>query len=331
MQGTRERPHEGTSHALDDKDFITVKEVPMVTYRELYRVTQGVYREVAERESLDLNPLLPLAESLVAALGGPEQVDFDKEGAVRPSFYQTVMSNVPEPHDWAAHAVHVAVLAVNLGGGWGYAPEELVKLALASLLHGVGMMRIPQSVLEHSGPLTPEQRTVVESHPIRGAELIAGLGPEFEWLQTVILQEHERHRGQGYPHGLSEKNIHEYARIIGLADTFVSMTHPRPWRDPLAPYNAATEIVYVRKGEFDPRLIKTFIKRVTIFPVNSLVRLNNLTIGRVLIVHDDAPLRPTIEILHDPRLRPPYVAKVLDLRDHPLLHVVGYASEKDLP
>lgn len=307
------------------------KEERMTNYEELCEVTGGIYRAVAEGESLDIHSLYPLVEAFIATLVDPEWVDFDEEGNVRPTFYRAVMSDVPESQDWAAHAVHVATLAVNLGGGWGYAPAELVNLALASLLHGVGMMRVPQSVLEHAGLLTLEQRTVVESHPVRGAELLSGVGPQFKWLQNVILQEHERHGGQGYPHKLSGKDIHEFARIIGLADTFISMTHPRPWRQPRAPHDAAKEIVYLRKGEFDPRLIKAFIQRVTVFPINSLVKLNSHAIGRVLIVHDDAPLRPTVEVLYNPHAGRAPVARVLDLRDHPLLHVVGSVSENDLP
>ena len=131
------------------------------------------------------------------------------------------------------------------------------------------MMRIPHSLLEKTGPLSSEDRTLIESHPVLGAELLYDLDKEFDWLQKVLLQEHERHGGQGYPNKLSGKHIHLYARIIGMADTFISRTHPRPWRSARSPHEAAKEIGFVLRDEFDLQLIKLFFQRVTVFPLNS--------------------------------------------------------------
>lgn len=312
-------------------DFIPDEEEPKVLYEGFYKVTNSIYQGVADGSIFNFTPLLPVAEELVTSVMRPEEAVAEREEPLLPSFYREVISSIPEHLDWAAHAIHVATLSVKLGDGFGYSKEELAKLALAGLLHGVGMMTIPRSLLEEEGPLSSEQRSLIESHPIRGAELLSGAGPKLELLQTVLLQEHERHQGQGYPNKLSGKDIHEFARFIGLIDTFVSMTHPRPWRPARSPHEAAKEIVYIRKDEFDPRLLKLFINRVSIFPLGSLVKLTTNEIGQVVVVHEDEPLRPTVKILQDHNGEPLSKDQVLDLRrKNHLIAITGSASDEEL-
>ena len=313
----------------DKEEFVPIEEETIDLYKDIYKGTSVIYEAAAEGGPLDIAPLGSLAEALVASMVRHD-TDIGDEEITRNSLYLAVMVTASGPMDWAAHAINVATLAVRLGSGRNYDHKELSKLALAGLLHGVGMMGIPSSILEQSGPLSSKQRSVIESHPLRGEELLSGLGSNFEWLKTVIAQEHERHQGQGYPRGLSGKDIHEFASLIGLVDSFAAMTHPRSWRPAITPHKAAKEIVFTRKNEFDPRLIKLFLQKLSIFPINSLVKLSNNLVGRVLIVHEDSPLRPTIEILHDPHEGHAAEHKVFDLRKRPLIYIVGAISERAL-
>ncbi len=292
-------------------------------------ITSGIYQSATNGASFDISPLLSVAESLSVSIIRSEGAETDGN-LPSSSIYSEVISSAIEPGDWASQAVHVATLSVNLAIGLGYSKEELEKLALAALLHGVGMMRIPRSVLEKAGHISSEDRRLIESHPVLGAELLLGLGNEFDWLEKVVLQEHERHGGQGYPNKLSGKHIHPYARIIGMADTFVSMTHPRPWRSARSPHEAAKEIGFVLRDEFDLQLIKLFLQRVTVFPLNSLVKLNNGSIGKVVATNMDSPLRPWVDVLLGPYGEPSLESKPLDLRKNLILHVVGTVSDEGL-
>lgn len=300
-------------------------------YNRIYQATCRVYEDAANRGAIDIAPMLPMAEALVETLTQPEPHQEDSEEQVPPpTFYREVMVATTASLDWPAHALHVATLAVKIGMGAGYSEEALKRLALAALVHDVGMVRMPSAILESSGKLTPQERSVIHTHPDQAAEIVDGLGEEYGWLKRVVEQEHERYRGQGYPHGLSGKEIDEFARIIGMVDTFVAMTQPRPWRPPLTPHEAAKELVYVRKDEFDPTFVKLFLKKISIFPLKSLVRLSNNEIGQVVVVHEDSPLRPTLLILQPPRHQQMAEEKVLDLRKRPLLYITGSVAEKDL-
>ncbi|MDA2932464.1 HD domain-containing protein, partial [Nitrospinae bacterium AH-259-F20] len=305
------------------------EEEPKVLYEKIYEGTSTLYRAAAEGDGLMIAPMHPLAELLADSVTRPEE-EIGDDGPLPPSLYRDIMVTPSPSLDWVAHAIQVATVALKFGAGLGYSHDELTKLALAGLLHDVGMMTIDPSVLDNPGSLSSDQRSAVQKHPERGAELLAEAGAEFEWLQKVALQEHERFQGQGYPHHISGKEIDEYAQIIGLVDTFVAMTQPRPWRPAITPHEAAKEIVYIHKGEFNPRFIKLFLQNVTIFPINSLVKLNNNVIGRVIAVHKDMPLRPTIEILYAPHEKHMAEHSVLDLRNHPLLHIIEPVTDEEL-
>jgi hypothetical protein len=315
--------------AVPEEPPLPSEEDSRVLYEKVYAGTNTIYRAAAVGDSLVVAPLQPLAEMLANEVTRPEE-EVGNDGPLTPSIYRDIMLTPSPPLDWVAHAIQVAAMGLKLGAGRGYSHDELTKLALGGLLHDVGMMTVDPSILENPGRLSSGQRAAVQKHPERGAALLAESGSEFEWLQKVVLQEHERYQGQGYPYHISGKEIDEYAQIIGLVDTFVAMTQPRPWRQAITPHEAAKEIVYISKDEFNPRLIKLFLQNVTIFPINSIVKLNNHAIGRVLNVHEDAPLRPTIEVLYAPHERPQADQDVLDLRNHPLLYIIGPVTDKEL-
>lgn len=300
-------------------------------YDEVYKEVSLIYEDAANSQKINIEPLLPLVEILSQAMAQPEpEEEIASETLPEPTFYREVMVATTASLDWPAHSIHVATLAVKIGAGAGYKNEVLASLAIAGLVHDVGMMRMPLTILENPEPLSSEERAVIQTHPIEGAEIIGQLGPDYEWLQAVVLQEHEQHRGQGYPHGISGREIDEFARIIGMVDAFVAMTQPRPWRPPMTPHEAAKELIYIRKDNFDPKFVKLFLKKVTIFPINSIVRLSNNEIGQILSVHEDLPLRPTIEVLQPNRGKKVIEHKILDLRKRPLLYITGSVSEKEL-
>src|SRR5690242_19965317 len=129
-----------------------------------------------------------------------------------------------------SNMVNVSILATKLGMGIGYQREALIGLALAGLLHDVGMLQLSESLLSNPGKLSEEERAQIRQHPEIGFQMLSKLGAQYAWLAQVAWQEHERWNGQGYPRGLKGDQIHEYARIIGIVDIFDALVSPRPYR-----------------------------------------------------------------------------------------------------
>ena len=156
------------------------------------------------------------------------------------------------------HSRKVNAYAVALAEAIGLPPDEVSRISTAALLHDIGKIAIPDSILNKKGKLRPEDWEVIKSHPRLGASIVANV-PSLVPCGDGILYHHERWDGTGYPEGLKGEAIPLDARILAIADAFDAMVSTRPYRGAY-PHDKALEAL--RKGagtEFDPKLVGVFI------------------------------------------------------------------------
>jgi putative nucleotidyltransferase with HDIG domain len=230
-----------------------------------------------------------------------------------------------------SHSVNVAILSIQLGRKLRYGEKELEELGVAALFHDIGLSQLPEGLLEKSGSYTRAETELVRKHPSLGREILRRLGADFQIPSVVAHQHHERESGQGYPEGLKADEVHEYAKIVGLADVFEALIHSRPHRAAAPPFRAVQTILVEEKEAFSPRLCKALVGAVSFFPLYSYIRLNSNAIGQVMEVSDAFPLRPVVRLLVDPKGKRLAGGKVVDLREAPLLYVTDVLSEENLP
>jgi HD-GYP domain-containing protein (c-di-GMP phosphodiesterase class II) len=218
--------------------------------------------------------------------------------------------------------VNVSILATEIGMGVGYPRADLVRLAHAGLLHDVGMLVLPDSLVNSPRELSTDERTALMRHPDYGHQVLRQLGPEYDWLALVAWQEHERWKGQGYPQGLQGEDIHEYARIIGIVDVLDALINPRPYRRRLLPHEAVRELLISEKEGFSSLIIKALVQQFSLFPLGTTVRVNTGEVGVVVQLNPRYPLRPIIEISPAADWADPTTPKVVDLSKTTLVHIV---------
>ncbi len=126
----------------------------------------------------------------------------------------------------ANHMVNSAIYATLIGMSLKYPLNEGKRLGYACLVHDIGNLFIPKTVLQKKGPLTPEEFDLMRTHTMQGAELLQQVAAPTEVIQTAY-QHHERVDGKGYPQGLSGKNIHPFAKICAIADVYDAITSTR--------------------------------------------------------------------------------------------------------
>jgi putative nucleotidyltransferase with HDIG domain len=134
----------------------------------------------------------------------------------------------------------------------------LVDIERGALLHDIGKIGIPDSILKKKGPLTAIEREIIKDHPLLGYKLIEG----FSFLQRasqVVLYHHEHFSGQGYPYGLAGEDIPLEARIFSLADTVDAITSDRPYRKGRSFEAARQEVERYSGSQFDPQLVEVFL------------------------------------------------------------------------
>lgn len=157
------------------------------------------------------------------------------------------------------HSERVATLARRLALAAGIPPGTADTVAQAGLLHDIGKIAIPESVLRKPGPLSVDEWAVMRQHPLIGAQIVAPL--EFFAEGAVILRHHhERHDGSGYPDGLRGELIPLGARIVAVADVFDALTSDRPYRSRLSPAEAVRRIEEQAGFTLDARLAALCIR-----------------------------------------------------------------------
>ncbi len=133
-----------------------------------------------------------------------------------------------------------------------------VEIERGALLHDIGKIGIPDSILRKAGPLTEKEREIIKEHPFLGYEMVK----EFPFLHKasrVVLFHHESYDGHGYPYGLKGEEIPLEARIFAVADTLDAITSDRPYRKGSSFRAAYDEIERVRGTQFDPQIVEAFL------------------------------------------------------------------------
>ena len=183
---------------------------------------------------------------------------------VREMFTETVRSlaEAVDKRDTftSGHSHRVQEIAMDIGRVMKVSDEELEALEWGGLLHDIGKIGVPDSVLLKKERLTREERVTMNAHPVLGAEIIApvrSLAPEL----PLIRHHHEWFNGSGYPDRLVADEIPQLARILHVADAFEAMTAARPYRmTPLTPAQALSELRKFGGIQFDPDVVDAFVK-----------------------------------------------------------------------
>jgi HD-GYP domain-containing protein (c-di-GMP phosphodiesterase class II) len=161
------------------------------------------------------------------------------------------------------------------------------------------MVKVPKAILKKKEKLSPEEMNLIRTHPIHSYRLITKDLKYPEEIGVIALQHHERWDGQGYPRKLRGEDINLAARILAVADAYISMINNRPHRNSMIGYSAMKNLLNDNGRHFDPKILKVFLESMGIYPIGSIVQLNNSAIGRVVQTHSEAPLRPAVELIID--------------------------------
>jgi HD-GYP domain-containing protein (c-di-GMP phosphodiesterase class II) len=202
-------------------------------------------------------------------------------------------------HVLAKSSVNTAILSAMIAMELKFTHHKVMQMVTGALLHDVGMLRLPKEITDKSGGLSDAEVQRMQAHPLYTYKIITKelLYPEDVGL--VALQHHERWDGEGYPRRISGADIDMGARIVSVADAFEAMVSEKPYRNSMMGYQAMKNLLSDNLRRFDPEVVKAFIKTMGIYPIGSIILLNNGAIARVTEVQGDAPLRPKIRILID--------------------------------
>ncbi|NIS59930.1 MAG: HD domain-containing protein [Proteobacteria bacterium] len=198
------------------------------------------------------------------------------------------------------HSVNVSIYSLAVGARLGFPKKILAELGLAALLHDVGKARIPDAILKKPDKLSEVEWEMIRSHPMSGFEEIleyhqfAEVHPR---ILSGIFDHHLNFNITGYPSLKRKKKQTLFGRIIALADVYDAMTTPRCYRKRVYSPVDALKLMWRECGaHFDPTLFKVFVNVIGVYPIGSLVQLDDDEMGIVSNINPDPKLldRPTV-------------------------------------
>ncbi|MCX7982655.1 MAG: HD-GYP domain-containing protein [Syntrophales bacterium] len=300
---------------------ITIAETIDASY--LYTIAKVYLSDLKERVrkglSIDIRPVAEVMGRLI------------KENLVTDEITQGIARLSGAEEYYVSHAVNTAAYAVRVGRGLGYEFEELRELAMAGFLCDIGLFKIPEDILNKQGHLSSQEVNLIKSHTEIAVELLAPVATTYPLMIRAIREHHERENGQGYPKGLKGEEISEFAKIIGICDSYVAMTHNRPHKKALIQTETIRELISMKGNFFSAKIIKAFLDEISIFPVGSYVVLNNRMIGEVVATNRYSPFKPTVKIIFDEHGRKLDSPREVDLMKNPILNIESNISFEDLP
>jgi HD-GYP domain-containing protein (c-di-GMP phosphodiesterase class II) len=315
-----------TLYAKNDRSPVSNDKTTTVKYSELVEKTKGVLYSNVNVEHIQtprdfpFTTVFSIAEMILLCLKKSPEILLE---VVRPEYTGEYL---------AGHSLNVAFLSCQIGLRLDLTYNELLELGAAGLLHDIGMTKINKESYLHDRSLSDNERHSIEDHPILGWQFFKELQGDFPWLLRVILEEHKREQSQGYPEGIAG-DIHLYSKVVGLADSFEALSHSRIFRKAFHPTDALKVTIEGNKTYFDKRILRTMIDVLSMYPVGSLVQLNNKRTAQVIQAVADSPMRPIVRVLESAVGSFSPTNEVIDLSRDTMRYITGiiYTDNYQIP
>lgn len=220
-------------------------------------ITLGLLNS-SEANREDQHQARQLADQVAVALSNAqliEELDLLNWGTLT-ALARTVDAKSP----WTAgHSERVTKKALEIGQALGLTEEQLEDLHRGALLHDIGKIAVPVSILDKAGKVTDEENRIIQEHPRMGARILEPIAA-YSRVIPIVLQHHEWFNGKGYPDGVVGEQISLGGRILAVADVFDALVSDRPYRAGIE-LGRAIEIITEQSGEqFDPKVVRAFLK-----------------------------------------------------------------------
>jgi HD-GYP domain-containing protein (c-di-GMP phosphodiesterase class II) len=272
-------------------------------------------RALATQQEVRLAPLQAMADFII-----------EEAKALMPLRF--LYASPAEPARFAAaHGLNVAHVMARIllhDAEW---DNQLQLAIMATLLHDVGMVRIPAELLLTQTPLDTDQRRLIEKHTVAANEMLSQLWPGGGWPVEAAVHHHERADGSGYPSGHKMLEQSQFVRLLQVCDMYTAMCSPRPHRPAQDTRTVLTEILFLSERDFLDKKAAERLLALSFYPVGSAVELNDGAIAIVQKTHTHErglanPARPVVQLVADGQGQAttwPIIVDLLEQTDHSIV------------
>lgn len=193
-----------------------------------------------------------------------------------------------------AHCLNVSLIC-NVFAGWLKLSEEDTNiLTLCGLLHDLGKLKIPDSIIKKPDKLTSDEYQIVKTHTVEGYKLLSAKNIDTRIVNAALMH-HEKCDGSGYPFGLTAEKIDSFAKIVAIVDVYDAMTSARIYRGPLCPFRVIE--LYENEGlqKYDAYFIMTFLENVSNTYLHYQCRLSDGRLGKIIFINKNNLSKPIVK------------------------------------
>lgn len=196
------------------------------------------------------------------------------------------------------HSLRSTIIAIMISYQLRVDEPSIRSLAVACVLHEIGMIRIPPQLYLTDKQLTAKEFSQISTHTLMGYNILKDL--EFsQEIQAAALEHHERENGTGYPRHMVGDSISKFAKIISVACAFEAITSPRDYREGRTNYEGMVEMLKNNNKQYDELVIKALLQSMSLYPIGTFVYLANGKIGLVSDVDPNKPLNPIVQLINE--------------------------------
>ncbi len=251
------------------------------------KVLRNTLDEFVKKSTLDVDSIVDTVDEII------NEILYNKD-------VQVSLNDISATDDYTfSHSVSTTVYSILLAKELGYSKSMLQKLAAGTMLHDMGKVLLDKTVLFKENQLSAEEFEYIKQHTVFGYQALKRCTSITELSRIISLLHHERMDGSGYPRGVKAGNLHEFARIVAIADVYDALTTDRCYRQKWSNEKAVNYLIECSGTKFDTQLVGKFIQQIAIYPNGSMVRLSDLTYGVIKEQNRSMPLRPIVRVVSD--------------------------------
>ncbi len=197
------------------------------------------------------------------------------------------------------HSIATMIYSIIIALDFKYSKEQLYQLAVGALLHDIGKVQVDEKIIMKPGRLTSNEFKEIKRHSTYGYQILKA-SDRFSLLSAnIAYQHHEKLDGSGYPQGLKDEEINEFAKIVTVADIYDALVSDRIYKEKLMPYQALDVLEGLKGDKVEAFYVDALFKHIAVYPIGTVVQLNNGETGVVIDVNKEDLSVPIIKVIRD--------------------------------
>lgn len=304
---------------LQQKNFSIANKQGIDDYIKNVKMLDDIFKDIKSSKKIETEVIDYLVNEIVTS------VEEDKNNLI-----QFLILGGENINNLSTNSINSAILSTIIGREMKMLSFRLNQLTTGALLHDIGMLKLPEELIVKKDKLDENEYNQIKTHTIYSYNIILKELKYPEEVATIALHHQERWDGKGYPKQLKGEEIPLGARIVAVTEAYEAMVNKRSYRNAIIGYKAMKTILSDNGSHFDPKVVKSFINSIGIYPIGSLVLINNSSIGKVIEIDRKVPLRPKIELIINEFGNKVKQKEIIDLTENKKLFIAKPIDPKEI-